>query len=180
MKRHEIRKEKIKIPNGADVKALDKKVKLWADRRVYGISWDCFNSNGFVSVDVWMHTGNAKQKWDKDFQILKRIIARSEPKPEPPPVKSSPPRQWHKRLRGHPLEQVPEIFVLERLTPMAKGCVGSVRIEVCKNYNGSGEKAFGGAKDWPVLDVHIPFQVGEEAKRLEVLQKLQKFIEENL
>lgn len=108
---------------------------------------------------------------------MNKCKRRKDPVCHEPQVK---PRRWTKRLRGHALEQDPEIFVLERLTPMAKGCVGAVAIEVCKNFNGSGGNAFGGASEWPVVNLHIPFQVGEEPKRLAFVQKLQKFIEENL
>jgi len=47
------------------------------------------------------------------------------------------------------------------------------------SVNGSGKKAFGGAKQWPNLTLEIGFQVGEEAYRdalaLELRRTTEKF-----
>lgn len=90
------------------------------------------------------------------------------------------PRQWVKRLRGHDLEQKPEIYYLESPTLSANGCEDVIQIEVHRHYRGSPAHCFNGADDWPHLTLRVPFQVGEEPKRLAFVQKLQKFIEENL
>lgn len=167
------------VPKGADEKSLDKKIGRWANTKAYGVAWTV--NKGLVSVDFWRHTGLLKEdpkEFGRACRVLNRIVANSAPKPEPTPPIPEPPR-WTRRSRGCSIED-PEIFVLERRTLMAKDCVGSVKIEVCKNYNGSGGDAFGGASEWPVIDLHVPFQVGEEPKRLLFLGKLQKFIEENL
>lgn len=39
-----------------------------------------------------------------------------------------------------------------------------VEIELGHSINGSGEKAFGGAKKWPCLRIQIGFEVGQEEK----------------
>jgi hypothetical protein len=179
--KYKIHTETIKIPKGADVKALDKKVKLWADRRVYGISWNCLD--GEVKVDFWMHTGNAKHKWKKDFEILKRIVARSAPKPPPPPIQPKQPRQWHKRLRGHEYEQDPNIYYLETPAHLLGDVRFTARFEVCRNYNGSGEhgkKRLGGHDSWPVLKLELPFRPGEEWRRAELILKLQEVLNKEL
>ena len=45
------------------------------------------------------------------------------------------------------------------------------------SQNGSGSKAFGGAKQWPNLTLEIGFQVGEEAYRDALAAELRKITE---
>jgi len=53
-------------------------------------------------------------------------------------------------------------------------------IELHTNVNGSGDKAFGGAKSWPVLTLKVGFQAGEEELRNQLAEKLEKVTQEFL
>jgi len=59
----------------------------------------------------------------------------------------------------------------------AGGVEGDVQVEVIKNYNGSGKSAFGGANEWPVVKVHIPFMAGANAEAAAFAEKLQSWLE---
>lgn len=50
------------------------------------------------------------------------------------------------------------------------------QLELHYNFNGSGPKAFGGAKEWPVVTAKVVFQTGEEDMRDEFAEKLASFI----
>jgi len=67
-------------------------------------------------------------------------------------------------------------------TKLGNDCLVNNAIEiVCKtNINGSGDEAFGGAKEWPVIKCEVPFCTGEEEKAQKFYDKLKKFIEENI
>ena len=59
------------------------------------------------------------------------------------------------------------------------GCdYGRIEIEKHYHYNGSGKQAFGGAKKWPVLTLHVDFETGKEKERDELAEKLKKFLNE--
>lgn len=49
-------------------------------------------------------------------------------------------------------------------------------VEIHKNYNGSGDDAFGGAREWPHVTAKIGFQVGEERRAIDFARKLTKLI----
>lgn len=49
-------------------------------------------------------------------------------------------------------------------------------VEIGRNYNGSGEEAFGGAMEWPVVKAHVGFQVGEERRAIDFAKKLTELI----
>lgn len=51
-------------------------------------------------------------------------------------------------------------------------------IEIGKSYNGSGDDAFGGAKEWPTVRAEIGFQVDEERRALAFAGKLTKLIKD--
>lgn len=51
------------------------------------------------------------------------------------------------------------------------------KVEAKHNYNGSGPKAFGGARQWPVVECHVGFQTGEEELASEFATDLGKFID---
>lgn len=60
----------------------------------------------------------------------------------------------------------------------AIGCdYGRIELEKYYHYNGSGNKAFGGAKKWPVLALNIDFETGKEQERDELIEKLKKFLD---
>ena len=44
--------------------------------------------------------------------------------------------------------------------------------------NGSGPKAFGGAKTWPFLSLEVSFQVGEEGYREDLAEVLKRTVDE--
>lgn len=46
-------------------------------------------------------------------------------------------------------------------------------------YNGSGDKAFGGAEKWPVVHLKVSFQEGQEEEAKEFAEKLRNFVYEN-
>lgn len=99
--KHKTQKIRLGVPKGADEKSLDKKVKRWADRKVYGIAWSV--RNGVVEAEFWMHTGLLKEdpkEFDRAVKQLNRIVERSAPQPPKPTPAPKQPRQWHKRLRG--------------------------------------------------------------------------------
>lgn len=50
-------------------------------------------------------------------------------------------------------------------------------IDVHSNYNGSGKQAFGGAKEWPVVDVQIAFEATEQAKAERFAVEIAKFVD---
>jgi hypothetical protein len=45
-------------------------------------------------------------------------------------------------------------------------------VKLHRNYNGSGQSAFGGADEWPVLTAHFSFPVGSENKRNELATQI--------
>lgn len=49
-------------------------------------------------------------------------------------------------------------------------------VEIHKNYNGSGDDAFGGAREWPVVTVKVGFQVGEERRAIDFAKKVTAII----
>jgi len=49
-------------------------------------------------------------------------------------------------------------------------------VEIHKNYNGSGDDAFGGAREWPCVTAEIGFQVGEERRAIDFAKKLTELI----
>jgi hypothetical protein len=51
-------------------------------------------------------------------------------------------------------------------------------VEIHKNYNGSGDDAFGGAREWPHVTALVGFQVGEERRALNFSKKLVALIKE--
>lgn len=56
---------------------------------------------------------------------------------------------------------------------------GVHKVTTAYHFNGSGEDAFGGARQWPVISAKIGFQEGEEEKVLKFAKKLMAFIEKN-
>lgn len=45
-----------------------------------------------------------------------------------------------------------------------------------RNCNGSGPKAFGGAKEWPVVTLKLPFPPGEQARALLAAREIMAFL----
>lgn len=54
------------------------------------------------------------------------------------------------------------------------------KVRCHKNYNGSGPTVFGGAKSWPVLTVEVSFEVGQEALRDQMAERMKALIDEIL
>lgn len=76
----------------ADFDALSRKVRLWADRKQFGIQHSFVKSTRTLSVDYWTveedgpdHGGSAKQI-EVAHKSLERILARCALKPSPPPA----------------------------------------------------------------------------------------------
>jgi len=57
--KYELKKVEIKIPKGADEIALDKKVRRWADKKVYGITWSVHA--GLVTVEFGCIPGDERR-----------------------------------------------------------------------------------------------------------------------
>lgn len=49
-------------------------------------------------------------------------------------------------------------------------------VEIHNNYNGSGDDAFGGAREWPHVTVKVGFQVGEERRAIDFAKKVTELI----
>lgn len=49
-------------------------------------------------------------------------------------------------------------------------------VEVRKSYNGSGDDAFGGAREWPTVWAEVSFQTGEDRRALDFAKKLSALI----
>jgi hypothetical protein len=56
-------------------------------------------------------------------------------------------------------------------------CNNGVEIQNKWHYNGSGETAFGGAKQWPHIDLSISLCGGEEKLAEKIVDDLKKFVE---
>lgn len=68
---------------------------------------------------------------------------------------------------------------------MSPGIIGrnavvdnAIRIEATYKFNGSGGKAFGGAKQWPFAGLEVSFQEGEEAKRDALIMRLKETVDQ--
>lgn len=46
-----------------------------------------------------------------------------------------------------------------------------------RNYNGSGSEAFGGAKDWPVVTLHVGLPAGREDLQKELGERLRALVD---
>lgn len=57
-------------------------------------------------------------------------------------------------------------------------CSNAHQVEVRAGYNGSGDGAFGGAKQWPVVDSEVSFQEGEWDKAVAFAKAQRKLIDE--
>lgn len=55
-----------------------------------------------------------------------------------------------------------------------------IDIEACVHYNGSGPKAFGGARKWPVAKLTVSFEQGKFSERDKFIAALQTFLHEYL
>lgn len=53
-------------------------------------------------------------------------------------------------------------------------------IELKHKYNGSGPDAFGGAREWPVVEAHVAFNENEHELAVEFAQGLAAFIHDFL
>jgi hypothetical protein len=73
-------------------------------------------------------------------------------------------------------ERINTRFIHEGI--IAKGCSykNAHELELRSSYNGSGESAFGGAKEWPTLTLKVAFQVGEEDLRARLAVELAKTV----
>lgn len=77
-----------------------------------------------------------------------------------------------------------EGYIVEhRQTVYARNTVGNaITIERHLNHNGSScdPTAFGGAKEWPVLTVHISFEENAFGERDRIAELMKKFINDNM
>lgn len=86
------------------------------------------------------------------------------------------------RLKGFTHDNIGSTEIFSRPATMA-GQVrmdSAVTIQINEHFNGSGPQAFGGAKSWPTIDLHVPFCVGEEALRDRLSEKLAEVIDQYL
>ena len=51
-------------------------------------------------------------------------------------------------------------------------------VEIHSHFNGSGDDAFGGAREWPHVTAKIGFQVGEERRAIDFARKVTELIRE--
>ncbi len=54
------------------------------------------------------------------------------------------------------------------------------RLEIDRHYNGSGPKAFGGAENWPVVELEFQLQAGEDDKAKRLAAHLRNAVKEFL
>lgn len=88
-------------------------------------------------------------------------------------------------MHGRPSEEYyPEArkrgeWTVSRSSPGGRGMTFSdgVTIDAHHNFNGSGPTAFGGAKQWPHVTMHMSFVEGDEPRRDEFVRALQGFID---
>ena len=52
----------------------------------------------------------------------------------------------------------------------------NANISVGRRYNGSGPRAFGGQKSWPVVELEIPFHETQEENARRFANALRKFV----
>jgi len=55
-------------------------------------------------------------------------------------------------------------------------CSNAHEIQAGYHFNGSGDKAFGGAREWPVVKTVIAFQEGQEKERDAFVEALKTFV----
>jgi hypothetical protein len=55
--------------------------------------------------------------------------------------------------------------------------MGTLQVRVHHNYNASGNEAFGGARKWPVISVHISLQENQETIADTIAQRVMEFID---
>ena len=69
-------------------------------------------------------------------------------------------------------------WALEGLVGIGYKVCGACKMRLANAINGSGSRAFGGAKTWPKIDLEIDFQTGEETYRDALAERLRKTTEQ--
>ncbi len=69
-------------------------------------------------------------------------------------------------------------WIMGGLVGIKTKVMGACKMRLAMSQNGSGKRAFGGAKQWPYIKLEIDFQTGEEDYRDALAEELRKTTEQ--